>query len=257
VRVAVISDVHANLEALTAVLRTIDASRVERVISLGDAVGYHANPNECLDLLARAGALTIAGNHDRAAAASIEPTEFGDVARKAVLWTRGVLTLEHRDRLRSLDVFSWLDERVCLVHAALHPRPNDRYHLTTPARIAASFAMLRSGEDPARICFFGHTHLRRVHRYAEKRIHEVPIEPRASRITLDDGHFLVNPGSVGQSRDGDPRASFAIFDDTELTLEFFRVSYDRERCLRKAESHGLLGRERSLLRRLFSRPGTP
>ncbi|HEX6273629.1 MAG TPA: metallophosphoesterase family protein [Polyangiaceae bacterium] len=252
-RLAIVSDVHANLEALTAVLREFDRHAVDRVISLGDAVGYHANPNECVDLLAGAGALTIAGNHDRAAVGAIEPDEFGSVARHAVLWTRRALLPEHQERLRELGVFARLDERVCVVHAALHPTPNDRYHLSTAARIAASFAVLRFGDESARVCFYGHTHVARVHRHDDDHARALASKGVPRRVTLDDGYYLVNPGSVGQPRDGDDRASFAIFDDRSFDVEFFRVAYDRERCLRKAAAHGLLGDRRPAWRRALSR----
>jgi predicted phosphodiesterase len=240
VRLGLVSDVHANLEAFTAVLRELDRMKVDRIVCLGDVVGYHANPNECMELLERAGAQSIAGNHDRAAARVIEPTSFGAVARRAIHWTRRVLSPEWVLRLRDRDVFDRLDDTTCLVHAALHPQPNDEYHLTTPARIDASLAKLVSGEIGARLCFFGHTHQTAVHRADGRTTSHVPHGPAPARVELDDAYYLVNPGSVGQPRDGDERAAFAIFDDRAFTLEFRRVEYDRLACLRKAEAAGLL-----------------
>jgi predicted phosphodiesterase len=250
-RIGLISDVHANLEGLTTVLRELERLQVERVICLGDVVGYHANPNECVELLAASDALTIAGNHDRAAVGRIEPSGFGPVARRAIWWTRRELLAEHAARLRELDVFAWLDQNTCLVHAALHPEPNDTYHLTTPARVAASCARLHSGAVPARLCFFGHTHRAVAHRSDGRHVSALPLDRGPVQLDLERYFYLINPGSVGQPRDGDRRASFAIFDDREQRVEFHRASYDVERCLRKAAAAGLLAEPRSRLGALF------
>jgi predicted phosphodiesterase len=252
-RLGLVSDVHANLEALTAVLRELERRKVDRVLCLGDVVGYHANPNECVELLGRLDALTIAGNHDRAAAGVIEPSDFGPSARRAIYWTRRVLLPEHARRLRELDVFALLDERICLVHAALHPTPNDKYHLTSPVRIAASFEKLTSGEIPARLCFFGHTHRAVVHHSDGRAIRELPVGPEPLQLDLDGGYYFVNPGSVGQPRERDRRAAFAIFDDRAISLEIHRVAYDAERCMQKAAAVGLLMDEPSRWRRLLWR----
>jgi diadenosine tetraphosphatase ApaH/serine/threonine PP2A family protein phosphatase len=182
-----------------------------------------------------------------------EPTWFGAVARRAIHWTRGVLEPEHAARLRTLDVFGWLDERTCIVHAALHPEPNERYHLSVPERVRASFAKLRSGEIPARVCFFGHTHQVVVHRSDAHAVARVPVESSPARVELDDGYYLVNPGSVGQSRDADPRAAFAIFDSDANSVEFHRVEYDVDACLRKAADAGLLAPRALGWRSLLSR----
>ncbi|HEY3494335.1 MAG TPA: metallophosphoesterase family protein [Polyangiaceae bacterium] len=239
-RIGLLSDVHANLEALSAVLRELERSRVDQVVCLGDVVGYHANPNECVELLARSGALTLAGNHDRAAVGGLDPEYFGAVAKRALFWTRRALSPEHARRLAELRVFGWLDRRTCLVHAALHPVPNDRYHLSTSTRVAASFAKLHSGEIPARLCFFGHTHRPCVQASDGRHVREIAIGPSPVPLDLDSGYYLVNPGSVGQPRTGDARAAFAVFDDAAGTLEFKSASYDHELCLRKAEAAGLL-----------------
>lgn len=251
-RFGLVSDVHANLEAFTAVLGELERAKVDRIVCLGDMVGYHANPNECLELLERAGALSIAGNHDRAATGVLSPASFGAVARHAVRWTRRVLDPERALRLRSLDVFDRLDDSTCLVHAALHPAPNDQYHLSTPARVDASFAKLVSGQIDARLCFFGHTHQAAVHRSDGQGSSRVSLGDAPARVELDGAYYLVNPGSVGQPRDGDERAAFAVFDDRARTLEFRRVEYDRAACLRKAEAAGLLALpKRRLARRVL------
>lgn len=252
-RIGLISDVHANLEATTAVLRELERSAVDRVVCLGDAVGYYANPNECVALLAGSGVLSIAGNHDRAAVGALDPDYFNPRARHAIDWTKRCLSAENAARLREIDVFAWLDRRTCLVHAALHPEPNDRYHLSTKARVKASFAMLHSGRVPARLCFFGHTHRPAVHRSDGHELRQLPPDGPAVQLELERYRYLINPGSVGQPRDNDSRASFAIFDVDASRLEFRRVPYDHQRCLRKAEAAGLLGARTAGLAELLQR----
>lgn len=255
-RYGLISDVHANLEATRAVLRELERAAVDRVVCLGDIVGYHANPNECLDLLARSDALALAGNHDRAAVGTIEPIEFGPSARRAIHWTRSVLLPEHAARLRQLDVFGWLDQSTCMVHGALHPIPNDRYHLSTAARVTASCEKLHSGFVPARVCFFGHTHRAAVHRSDGHQINQLALRKGPMPLEPDRYYYLINPGSVGQPRDGDPRAAFAIFDAGRGTLELCRVAYDLAACQQKARAAGLMP-SRAGLGRLLSRWVSP
>jgi len=252
-RYGLISDVHANLEAATAVMRQLERAAVDRVVCLGDVVGYHANPNECVELLARCDGLTLAGNHDRAAVGALDPGDFGATARRAIHWTRRQLLPDHAARLRQLDVFGWLDPRTCLVHAALHPLPNDRYHLSTQERVAASFAKLHSGRVPARLCFFGHTHRAVVHRSDGRTVSQLALRSGPIPLDLDRYFYLVNPGSVGQPRDNDQRAAFAIFDAERATLEFRRVAYDFAACQRKAQAAGLLPPARSGLEQWFAR----
>jgi predicted phosphodiesterase len=249
VRYGLISDVHANLEALTRVLSELERERVDRLVCLGDSVGYHANPNECLSLIRATGATCIAGNHDRAAVRSIEPRHFGRTARHAIHWTRRMLAPEHARFLKSLEVFGILDDRCSLVHAALHPSPNDRYHLSKPERIAASFGVLSSGAIGGRVCFFGHTHRAAVHRFDGQTLSSVAIADVPQKVALDDQYYLINPGSVGQPRDGNARAAFAVYDSADHSIEFHRTEYDVASCLRKAEAAGLLRAPPTLLER--------
>ncbi len=227
----IVSDIHANVEALEAVLRRLELARVDRIVCLGDIVGYHASPNECVRLVRDNCVHAIAGNHDRAAIGTLLPTEFNFVARRAIAWTAPRLEPDCDDFLRGLDIAATLDATACMVHASLAPEPNDRFHLTTPARIAANLAAV--DELDAHICFFGHTH-RAV-------VHARPGSTTASSVELDPARsYLINPGSVGQSRDGDPRAACAIYDAVEHRVELVRVEYDRDACLARAAAAGLL-----------------
>jgi predicted phosphodiesterase len=201
-RYGVISDVHANLEALDAVCRQLDAARVERVICLGDTVGYHAHPNECVARARERCDVVLAGNHDRAAAGTLDPIEFPFVARHAIAWTRDVLDPAHAAYLAGLPCFDVLDQTTSLVHGALVPAPNDLLHISSPQRIEANLAALARRTE--RLCWFGHTHKPVVHTWLAGHIaSQLGI---ASVELVGETRYLVNPGSVGQPRDGDPRA---------------------------------------------------
>jgi predicted phosphodiesterase len=243
-RYGVISDVHANREALDAVCRRLDAAHVERVICLGDIVGYHAHPNECVARIRERCDLVIAGNHDRAAAGTLDPAEFVFVARRAIAWTRGVLDPAHATYLARLASFARLDHATCLVHGALAPEPNDLLHVSSPQRIASNLDAL--ARRPERLCWFGHTHRPMVHAWRAGRI---ASSPGVDSVALADGtRYLINPGSVGQPRDGDPRAACAICDDDRI--QFVRVEFDVSATRRAAEAAGLMSRP-TVARRSF------
>jgi predicted phosphodiesterase len=246
-RYAIISDLHANLEALTAVLEKIDAEGANRIICLGDLVGYYANPNECIKILHERNIKCIAGNHDRAAIGVKEPSQFAEAAKRAIFWTRSKLTTDSARFLSSLPLSEVIDGRFLIVHAALHPEPNEDLRLTTKSEAAKSFnVLIRSGVN---ICFFGHTHHSIVYEYRNCMLSEI----NQDRVKLDiSAYYMINPGSVGQSRDRDPKAAFLIFDADQQVVQFYRVAYDRAACYRKAEMAGLLYRE-SLLRKSANR----
>jgi predicted phosphodiesterase len=246
---AVISDIHANLEALSSVFRVIDRVAVDAIVCLGDIVGYHANPNECIALLESSGVLCIAGNHDRAAIGRKDLLRFSARARRAIHWTKTVLSDESKTFLRGLGSSRRVavegksapkpafDGFFC-VHGALHPEPNDDIHLTTHSRIESSLAELATGRFGARLCFFGHTHLPVVHSHDSSGSHS--WGPNARRLTQAGSYYLVNPGSVGEPREPDGRATFLIFDSNSGTVEFLHTPYDVRACMAKVENAGLL-----------------
>jgi predicted phosphodiesterase len=253
VKYAVISDLHANAEALSAVLACIERDGVDEILCLGDIVGYAASPNECVRLLRATGARSIAGNHDRAAAGVKDLVDFGERARRAIAWTRTHLTEDNLEFLRGLPSTLLTEERLFLVHGALHPAPNDDLHLSTPARVARSLAELATGRFGAKLCFFGHTHRPAVYSYRGGRAH--PLQG-PTHVLADDAHYLVNPGSVGESRDGDVRAAYALFDTRERRLELRRIEYDVSSAERRRRAHGLadapaVSRSNSWLRRIL------
>lgn len=237
---AIVADVHANLEALIAVLAAIEHDGVDSIVCLGDLVGYNANPNACVDLVKARGMRSIAGNHDRAAVGAKDTSRFGPAARRALEWTRAALTEESREYLAGLPSTLLIDGRFFVVHGALHPEPNDDLHLTNDVRVARSFEELVSGRFGSKICFFGHTHRPVIY---ERRAGALRRMEDAHAILSPDAHYLVNPGSVGQSRDGDPRAAYALFDADGGGVELRRVPYDRASTEHGARAAGLLSSE--------------
>jgi predicted phosphodiesterase len=242
VRYAVLADVHANLEALDAVLAAARAAGAARLVCAGDLVGYHADPEACVARLRDASAVCVAGNHDRVAAGCEDGRRFGAAARHAALWTRAQLSPQSRGFLSGLPLHRVVDGRFLVVHGALHPAPNADLHLSRDARVARSIQALRDGPWGVRLAFFGHTHRAVAHEACAGSVRslEGPVIDLRAR---PDARFLVNPGSVGQPRDGDLRASFALLDIADggaATVRFERVPFDREACLAKAARAGLL-----------------
>ena len=235
---AVISDVHANAEALEAVLASIERENVDDILCLGDIVGYGASPNEVVRMLRSAEAKCIVGNHDRAAIGLKDPSDFGRMAKRAIGWTKRELCDDSRAYLASLPMIRKHGGEVLLFHGALHPAPNDDLHLSNPVRIQKTMTALRVGGYGVRVGLFGHTHWPGVWR---ERGGVIDAVAPGDTVQIDDGaHYLINPGSVGQPRDGDERSSFAIFDTAERTLRFVRVEYDRTLAMAKAARAGLV-----------------
>jgi predicted phosphodiesterase len=240
-RYAILSDIHANLEAFRAVLARTAELRADRVLCLGDVVGYHADPNECIDLLRSNGIACVMGNHDAAACGIEEPDSFNPAARTAVLWTREVLTAENRGFLRDLPRHLQIDDMV-LCHGSI--RDTNQYILFD-SDVWENFSLMEELPERPRTCFFGHTHVRAAYSLAP------PLLSRelADEMPLsDDKWYLVNPGGLGQPRDGDPRAPFLIYDTADRTVVFHRAEYDIAACQRKILHAGLPARLAERLR---------
>jgi predicted phosphodiesterase len=232
-RYAVLCDIHSNLEALEVVLAEIKRQRVDKIVHLGDTVGYNINPNECIELIRSENVEAIMGNHDAAACGLDDPLWFNSAAREAVIWTRKHLTKENREYLRSLPETMILDGGIMLSHGS--PENRDNYVLDWMDAMR-QFAVME--KLSVKVGFFGHSHLPALfafrgfnHDLEQSGIH-----------TLDDSNlYLVNFGGLGQPRDGDPRTCFGIFDTDTMTVEFFRLKYDVFKCARKVEESGLDG----------------
>jgi diadenosine tetraphosphatase ApaH/serine/threonine PP2A family protein phosphatase len=228
-RVAVISDVHANYHALEAVLREIDAARVDAVWCLGDTVGYGPRPNECCDLVSGRTGHCLVGNHDLVVLGELTVGEFNDEAAAAAIWTADVLTPESRAFLASLKPFGAVDG-VDLFHASARD-PVWEYVLTEEAATAT----LELSSAP--LILVGHSHVALAITADDGRVSGGPA-PGGSKIALD-GRRLLNPGSVGQPRDGDPRAAWLLLDLEERFAEFRRVPYSIERTQAEMRERGL------------------
>jgi diadenosine tetraphosphatase ApaH/serine/threonine PP2A family protein phosphatase len=232
-RYAIISDIHSNLEALEVALQEIDRIGVDRIVSLGDLVGYNANPNECVRILRDRGVSSLMGNHDAAACGLEDPVDFNPVARAAILWTRHALEPVNQDFLEGLPEEGSLNGGLRLAHGSLL----HRYHyLASHADIMENIARMQEAEPEIRVLFFGHTHIQIAFAYDGETL-DVVSSPTFS--IRHDRLYLVNPGSVGQPRDRDPRCGFLLFCEETQTVEFIRLPYDVRTCSEKIITAGL------------------
>lgn len=230
-RYLVLSDVHSNLEALQACVQRGLEAHFDRILCCGDIVGYGPDPREVMDLLDQLEVFSIRGNHDRIAAGLDTPDLFNPAARSAILWTRSQLDETYRRRLAALPPGPVaVTEHARLVHGS--PRDEDEY-VTSLTNARASL-----GANSPAITFFGHTHEPGL--FSASGLWAPPYSTFSkTEIALPNEKVLVNPGSVGQPRDGDPRASFVIWDSSSQTAEFYRAEYDFSRTQRKMQAAGL------------------
>jgi predicted phosphodiesterase len=215
----VISDIHANLAALEAVLKDAEG-RYEFVWCLGDLVGYGPDPNACIERLRKLPLICIAGNHDWAVLGKLDLDDFNTDARRSCLWTRRELSEENRDYLASLPV-SWVEGEFTLVHGS--PRHPTWEYILYPAIAVPNFSHFST-----QYCLVGHTHNPVIfHLFPEGSEYscEALLPSLNGPVSLGEDRLIINPGSVGQPRDGDARASYTILDTEELTVEFRRVFY--------------------------------
>lgn len=233
-RIAVLSDIHANLPALEAV--RADLSDIDQVWVLGDIVGYGPQPNEVIATLQAMGARSVLGNHDGAAIGTVDAAYFNPDARTAIEWTAGVIDPNTRAYLATLPEVR-RDGELTAVHGS--PRDPIWEYITSASIAAANFASFET-----RICLFGHTHLPIAYSLVEDAVEATPGLP-GDVVALDGARALLNPGSVGQPRDGLPDASYAILDGTPEatgTIAFHRVRYEVDRTQRLMREVGLPAR---------------
>jgi predicted phosphodiesterase len=239
VRILILSDIHANLEALEACLAA--APEHDCVYNLGDIVGYGANPNEVTERSRDLGTVFVRGNHDRACTGLTPLTDFNPIAALAAMWTQQRLTPENLAFLKGLPhgPVAPLDGLRC-VHGS--PRDEDEYVLMR----REAFNIL--AEEDAPLTFFGHTHVQGGYWIDDVQDDEGAIEmkyphaegPQRMELRLaPTASYLINPGSVGQPRDGDPRASFATYDTDNKVVTYFRVPYDIAAAQQKIFAAGL------------------
>ncbi|MHB1048452.1 MAG: metallophosphoesterase family protein [Bacteroidota bacterium] len=218
---AIISDIHSNLEALNKALAIIDERSVDEIVCLGDIVGYGANPNECVEIVRTRCSTVVLGNHDAAALDTSLAHDFNAIARKAVYWTADNLLPEHAEYLSTLPMTA-KKENILFVHSS--PQMPDAWDYI----IDTGDAQMAFDYFEEKICFIGHTHVPGI----------FSARGRAKNVMRDE-QYIVNVGSIGQPRDGNPMLAFGIFDTDHWEYELIRSQYDIQTAVDKIFAAGL------------------
>lgn len=226
---AIISDVHANLEALQAVLRKIADEHIDRILFLGDSVGYGPDPDACTDILHRESEVMIAGNHDFAATGLADARYFNPHAKAAIEWTSRVLSEPNIQLIQGLPLTKRLrEDDVFLVHAT-PKEPGEWHYLLTDQHAGEQFSYFEES-----ICFLGHSHVPFIIELSA----QGNLSLHRSRAEIMEGsRYIVNVGSVGQPRDGNPDAAYAVIKDNIVKIK--RASYDILLTQKKMKKAGL------------------
>ncbi len=224
--VAIISDVHGNIEALNEVFKYVDDKGIQSIYCLGDIVGYGPNPNECVELVSKRCLTVVIGNHDHAALGLTSTEYFNDFAKISTHWTTNNLAEENKSYLHSLD-FTFSSDKFFAVHAT--PSAPTLWHYI----LSEMDAQHEFKYFDERICFIGHSHFPIIFndRSGFTRAPKVKLEP--------EDKFIVNVGSVGQPRDGNPKTCFCVYDDKENSIEFIRLDYEIDKTREKIIKAGL------------------
>jgi len=216
--IAVISDLHSNLEATRAVFKEIDNRKPDRIVCLGDLTGYNANPNEVMDIIREREIHTIMGNHDAAVCGLEDPWFFRSAAKKAIQWQLEILRQEHKEWLAKLKEQMRFNDCCLGVHGS--PTHRDDYIIDW---LDAMRQIEYLDKEKVRFCFFGHSHRQAF--FSDKGATQLTGRQDVYHLHPMNRYFL-NPGAVGQPRDRDPRAAFLYFDADKMTVEYCRVDYD-------------------------------
>ncbi len=235
-RYLILSDIHSNDEALAAVLARVRRKRFDRVVILGDFVGYGSNPNQVLDRIRRIRRekVSIRGNHDKVVCGLDAGEQFNPIALAAARWTTEKLTPRNRKFLETLPVGPLeVEEAFAICHGS--PRDEDAYIFSDRD------ALVNFRDFDSRVCFFGHSHIPSIFTLEPHGIRVEVVYGRHVRELEDDRRYLINPGSVGQPRDRNPAAAYAIYDAGKRRVFFDRVPYDAETTRQKIHRAGLPG----------------
>ncbi|MFZ0389938.1 MAG: metallophosphoesterase family protein [Calditrichia bacterium] len=212
-KIAIISDIHSNLAALRQALEYIHSENVDKIVCLGDVVGYGPRPNECVELIRSNCQVCLMGNHDHAVLGLTDTYHFNQYARDAVNWTSRTLTLQNKAYLENLP-FSHHENRLLFVHST--PVLPEEWHYILSEIEARHY--LKSISQ--RLCFVGHSHIPVI--FSEK---EGSLFKEEIQLDYQDQKYIVNVGSIGQPRDGDPRLCFVLLDSESGLLKFIRLEY--------------------------------
>lgn len=228
-KVLILSDIHANLEALESALQQAD---YDRVWVLGDLVGYGANPNEAVDAIRQLQPHWIVrGNHDKVCCGLADPNNFTDLARESALWTQRQLTREHLDYLSSLPQGPLTETPWAISHGS--PLDEDEY------LISEDQVWMQMSFFAERICFFGHTHVPMLYRRSGQ-MRQASYVDDSTQLSLDaNSQYFINPGSVGQPRDSDPRGCLAVLETESASLRFIKFTYPLQEAAQRIREAGL------------------
>ncbi|MBM4446722.1 MAG: metallophosphoesterase family protein [Chloroflexi bacterium] len=230
-RYAILGDIHSNLTAFEAVLRDADdRGGFDKMWCLGDVVGYGPDPHECLERLRQFEHVCVAGNHDWAAIGKMDTADFNPVAARACHWTAQQLTAEDKDYLQNLPL-TLRESDFTLVHGS--PREPIWEYLLSIEAAQDNFACFETA-----YCLVCHSHVPLIFELAgNKTVYR--MFPEGTDLELGKNRMIINPGGVGQPRDGDPRASYALYDIEAQTVHHYRVEYDIQATQKKMEERGL------------------
>lgn len=231
-RVAILSDIHANGEAFVEVLKQVKTLNVEKIVCLGDIVGYNADPDFCVEKIFSLTDSMVRGNHDKASWDRLSINFFNEIAREAVKWTRRTMKPINLTRLKNIKKGPLLINNKFLI---CHGTPMDEDCYIFDMRIAQeSFYYIQERHPGISLCFFGHTHVPVIIEESGK-----AFTSTAEIKLKKDCFYLINPGSVGQPRDGIPLASFGVYDDEAMIFRYFRVQFPVKETQRKILFAGL------------------
>ncbi len=219
--IAILSDIHSNLEALRSVLQSVDQTGTDEIWCLGDIVGYGPSPNECIDVIRERCTLVLKGNHDAGAIGEVDAGHFNVHGRAAIEWTRKEITKENKDYLRTLPLMRARRD-ITAAHAS-PARPDSWPYAVSWLDAEQAFKAFKTP-----VCFIGHTH--------------IPLivgEDRTLGNFRKGVRHLINVGSVGQPRDGNPKASYGLLDTDGWTYTSVRVAYDMQKVLEGVKRAGL------------------
>ena len=233
-RYLILSDLHANWEALQAVVQAT-AGEYDRALCCGDLVGYGADPNLVVEWVRENCPLVVRGNHDKACVGLDDLEWFNPVARAAAVWTQRALSAENAEYIRGLPQGPLVEDGFQLLHGS--PFDEDEYVLAAD-EAGQAFTYLE-----VRLAFFGHTHVQGGFVWNQSRVETIQCGPRnAMEMEIDTScAYLINPGSVGQPRDGNVNAAYAIYDSESRTVSYRRTAYDVDRAQRRIREAGLPG----------------
>ncbi|NOX88862.1 MAG: metallophosphoesterase family protein [Calditrichaeota bacterium] len=222
--IAIISDIHGNLEALSTALDYIKKQGINEIYCLGDIVGYGPNPNECVEIVRQQCKVVLMGNHDYAAIGLARIEYFNEYAKRATYWTMDRLSQENYEFLKALP-FMYQTDRMIMVHAS-PTNPEHWYYI-----LSMSDAQMEMQSFKQNICFVGHSHVPVIFNQKAAIRDNISIEPNQK--------YIVNVGSIGQPRDGDPRLCFVIFEPDTGQINYVRLEYDIENTYQKIIKNGL------------------